>query len=59
MDGDLRDRNVGTGKTLLPAHLLVNDGNGGNNYSYTYAPVTTGVINQIADGDGECQHQAL
>src|SRR5208282_5005177 len=38
-------RNAGTGKTLTPAGL-VNDGHGGANYSYTYAPVTTGVINQ-------------
>jgi autotransporter-associated beta strand protein len=39
------DRNAGTGKTLLPAPLLVNDGNYGTNYSYTYTPVATGVIN--------------
>lgn len=36
-------KNAGAGKTLTPAGL-VNDGNGGNNYSYTYAPDTTGVI---------------
>jgi len=36
-------KNVGTGKTLTPAGL-VSDGNGGNNYSYTYTPVATGVI---------------
>ena len=34
---------VGTGKTLTPAGL-VSDGNGGNNYSYTYTPVSTGII---------------
>jgi autotransporter-associated beta strand protein len=39
------DRNAGTGKTLVPTTLLVNDGNYGTNYSYTFAPVTTGVIN--------------
>jgi phosphotransferase system IIB component len=37
------DKNVGTGKTLIPTGV-VNDGNGGNNYSYTYAPVNTGEI---------------
>ncbi len=37
-------RNVGTGKTLTPAALTVADGNNGLNYSYTYAPVTTGEI---------------
>jgi hypothetical protein len=34
---------VGTGKTLTPAGL-VSDGNGGNNYSYTYTPVSTGIV---------------
>lgn len=37
------NKNVGTGKVLTPAGL-VNDGNGGNNYAYTYTPDTTGVI---------------
>ena len=36
---------MGTGKTLTPAGV-VSDGNSGANYSYTYATVTTGVINQ-------------
>ena len=40
------DRNAGTGKTLSPAHLVVNDGNSGANYNYTYTPVTTGMIDQ-------------
>jgi hypothetical protein len=35
--------NAGTGKTLTPAGL-VSDGNGGANYSYTYAQNHTGVI---------------
>src|SRR5205814_8990958 len=35
------NRNAGTGKTLTPAGL-VSDGNSGNNYSYTYTPVSTG-----------------
>ena len=35
--------NAGVSKTLTPAGL-VNDGNGGANYSYTYAPDHTGVI---------------
>jgi autotransporter-associated beta strand protein len=39
------DRNVGTSKTLTPAGL-VSDGNGGANYSYTYAPDFTGEIDQ-------------
>jgi hypothetical protein len=38
-------RNVGAGLTLTPAGL-VNDGNGGANYSYTYDAVTTGEIDQ-------------
>ena len=38
------DRNAGTGKTLMPAALLVLDGNYGTNYNYTYAAATTGVI---------------
>ncbi len=36
-------RNVGTGLTLTPAGV-VNDGNGGLNYSYTYTQVATGEI---------------
>ncbi len=36
-------RNVGTGLTLTPSGT-VNDGNGGNNYTYTFVPVSTGVI---------------
>ncbi len=34
---------AGTGKTLTPAGVA-NDGNGGNDYAYTYVPNTTGVI---------------
>ena len=40
-------KNAGTGKTLTPSGT-VNDGNGGNNYSYTFVNDTTGVINQRA-----------
>ena len=36
-------KNVGTGKTLTPVGVA-NDGNGGNNYAYTFVPNTTGVI---------------
>ncbi len=36
-------RNVGTGLTLTPSGT-VNDGNGGNNYTYTFVPESTGVI---------------
>ena len=35
--------NVGTGLTLTPSGT-VNDGNGGNNYTYTFDAVSTGVI---------------
>ena len=41
------NRNVGTGKILTPAGA-VNDGNGGLNYAYTFAPDTTGVVAQRA-----------
>jgi hypothetical protein len=37
------DKNVGTGKTLLPS-ASISDGNGGNNYAVTYVSDTTGVI---------------
>ena len=40
------NKNAGTAKTLTPSALTVADGNGGLNYSYTYTPVTTGVIAQ-------------
>ncbi len=36
-------RNVGTSLTLMPIGT-VEDGNGGNNYSYTFVPESTGVI---------------
>ena len=37
------NKNVGADKTLTPAGA-VNDGNGGNNYSVTFAPDDTGAI---------------
>lgn len=37
------NRNFGAGKTLTPAGVI-NDGNGGLNYAYTFEPVVTGVI---------------
>jgi hypothetical protein len=37
------NKNVGTNKTLTPSGT-VNDGNSGNNYGYTFATNTTGVI---------------
>ncbi len=40
-------KNVGTGLTLTPAGV-VSDGNSGNNYSYTYVTVSTGVITSRA-----------
>ncbi len=36
-------KNVGTGKTLVPSGV-VNDGNSGNNYTYTFVNNTTGVV---------------
>ena len=39
------NRNAGTGKTLT-ASGVVNDGNGGANYSYSFVTDTTGVINR-------------
>jgi hypothetical protein len=36
-------KNAGTGKTLTPSGT-VNDGNGGNNYAYTFVNNTTGTI---------------
>lgn len=41
------NKNAGTGKVLTPAGL-VNDGNSGKNYSYTYATVSTGTINKLS-----------
>jgi hypothetical protein len=41
------NKNVGTGKTLIPSGN-VNDGNGGNNYSVTTANNNTGLITQLA-----------
>ena len=40
-------KDVGTSKTLTPAGL-VNDGNGGNDYAYTFTPVTSGTISALA-----------
>ncbi len=41
------DKNVGTGKSLIPAGT-VNDNNGGNNYSITPVSDTTGVISAVS-----------
>ena len=38
------DPNAGAGKTLMPANLVVADGNSGNNYNYTYTATNAGVI---------------
>jgi hypothetical protein len=40
-------KDVGTGKTLTPSGA-VDDGNSGLNYSVTFVPVTTGVINKAS-----------
>ncbi len=39
------NKNAGSGKTLTPSGS-VSDGNDGNNYAITFAPVSTGVITQ-------------
>ncbi|MDP2324139.1 MAG: YDG domain-containing protein, partial [Gammaproteobacteria bacterium] len=41
------NRNAGTGKTLTAAGI-VNDGNSGNNYAYSFVTDTSGVINPLA-----------
>ncbi|MGC1172853.1 beta strand repeat-containing protein, partial [Polaromonas sp.] len=38
------NKNAGTGKTLSAAGLVMNDGNGGNNYSVSYVANNSGVI---------------
>jgi uncharacterized protein with ACT and thioredoxin-like domain len=38
------NRNVGTGKTLTAVGLVINDGNGGNNYTVHYLTDLTGII---------------
>lgn len=38
------NKNAGTGKTLTASGLLIDDGNGGNNYLVTYVDDLTGVI---------------
>jgi hypothetical protein len=41
-------QNVGTGLTLTPDALTVNDSNNGANYDYYYVPVTSGEIDPLA-----------
>jgi hypothetical protein len=38
------NRNAGTGKTLNASGLVMNDGNGGNNYAVSYVANTSGII---------------
>ncbi|MDB5396169.1 MAG: hypothetical protein JWM91_3675, partial [Rhodospirillales bacterium] len=40
-------KNAGTGLTLTPSGI-VTDGNGGNNYIVTFAPIATGITNRKA-----------
>ena len=42
-------KNVGSNKSMIPLGL-VNDGNGGNNYAYTFVDTSTGIIDPIANG---------
>lgn len=41
------DKNVGTGKTLTPSSILINDGNGGANYNITLTNNTNSVITRL------------
>ncbi len=41
------DKNVGTGKTLTASNALLSDGNGGNNYSVSYAANTDSTITRL------------
>ena len=40
-------KHASAGKVLTPAGL-VNDGNVGNNYAYTYGTISTGIINKLS-----------
>ncbi|MDD2584262.1 MAG: YDG domain-containing protein, partial [Bacteroidales bacterium] len=42
------NKNVGTGKTLIPSGASINDGNSGNNYSINYINNTTGSISKAS-----------
>ena len=42
------DRNAGSGKTVTVANVTVNDGNGGNNYTVSYADNTASTIAKAA-----------
>jgi len=41
------NKNTGTGKTISASGLVINDGNGGNNYSVSYVDVNTGEITAL------------
>ncbi len=42
------DKNAGAGKTVTVSNVTVNDGNGGNNYTVTYADNTASTIDKAA-----------
>ncbi|MBN9421294.1 MAG: filamentous hemagglutinin N-terminal domain-containing protein, partial [Candidatus Accumulibacter sp.] len=42
------DRNAGSGKTVRVSGVTINDGNGGNNYTVTYADNTASAIDKAA-----------
>lgn len=42
------DKNAGTGKTVTVSGVTVNDGNGGNNYTVSYASNTGSTINKAS-----------
>ncbi len=41
------DKDVGIGKTVRAADLIVNDGNGGLNYDFSYQDSTSGIITRL------------
>ncbi len=42
------DKNAGSGKTVTVSGVTINDGNGGNNYTVTYADNTASTIDKAA-----------
>ena len=41
------NKNAGSGKALIASGLIIDDGNGGNNYSVNYVNATTGNISEL------------
>ncbi len=54
------DKNSGFNKTLSVSSYTITDGNGGNNYTVTTVPNTSGVINRVRfDDQRRDEHQDL